>query len=166
MCCTLFHQLKISVCQRLRQHELSGCIRVKDINIRRRGIVDVLCDPFTGIGIAYLEANSRRWDDLPGFRVFFDDLNEGLKGGVVDEIPIHLAVFAHIHVKGRHQLRAFPALGLFYREHAVRQLLCFSKTEFITNKDISFRLLCFCIAARTLEEHLELGAFFRRFDLS
>ena len=47
----------------------------------------MLCDPFTGIGIAYLEANSRRWDDLPGFRVFFDDLNEGLKGGVVDETP-------------------------------------------------------------------------------
>ena len=57
----------------------------------------MLCDPFTGIGIAYLEANSRRWDDLPGFRVFFDDLNEGLKGGVVDEIPIPRRLRSHTH---------------------------------------------------------------------
>ena len=60
-----------------------------------------------GVGVPHLEADPRRGDDLSGFAVLFDNLNQCLKGGVVDEIALGVRVFFDENVEGGHQRRAF-----------------------------------------------------------
>ena len=70
-----------------------------------------------------------------------------------------------IHFKVVHQLTAFPALGLADDIGAVGQLLRLSKAVLIADKNIALGFPGVFIAARSFQEHLELRAGFRGFDL-
>ena len=160
----LLDDLIIAVGQLFGQHELAGDIGVIGVDVHRRRVVDVLHDIFAGIGIAHLEADARRRDDLAGFRVLLDDLNKCFVRGIVDEKAINLAVLADIDIEGFKQLLAFPALGLLHGVCAVRQILGFGKAILIAYKDISLGFLGIFIAARRFQIYLKFRTDFGRFD--
>ena len=165
VCGTLFDQFVISIRKRFRHHQLAGGIGVVGVDIHRRRVVDMLHDIFACICISHLESDSTGGDNFSGFDVLLDNLNQGFKGSVIDEVAVYLAVLIHEHIEGRHQFLAVPAFGLFYRIEAVREGFRFSIAVFITYKDIPFRFFGVGITAGRLEEYLEFSAFFRRFDL-
>ena len=160
----MLDDLIIAVGQLFGQHELAGDIGVIGVDVHRRRVVDVLHDIFAGIGIAHLEADARRRDDLAGFRVLLDDLNKCFVRGIVDEKAINLAVLADIDIEGFKQLFAFPALCLTHGVFAVRQVFGFGKAVLIANKDVPFGFLGIFIATRRFQIHLKFRAFFGRFD--
>ena len=160
----LLDDLIVTVGQLFGHHELAGDIGVIGVDVHRCGIVDVLHDIFAGIGVAHLEADTRRRDDLAGFRVLLDDLYKCFVRGIVDEEAINLAVLADIDIEGFKQFFAFPALCLTHGVFAVRQILGFGKAVLIAYKDISLGFLGVFIAACSFQIHLKFRAFFGRFD--
>ena len=160
----MLDNLIVTVGQLFGHHELAGDIGVIGVDVHRCGIVDVLHDIFAGIGVAHLEADTRRRDDLAGFRVLLDDLYKCFVRGIVDEEAINLAVLADIDIEGSKQFFAFPALCLTHGVFAVRQILGFGKAVFITYKDISFGFPGVFIATRRFQIHFKLCADLRRFN--
>ena len=121
-------------------------------------------DIFAGIGIAHLEADARRRDDLSGFRVLFDDFNKRRIRSVVDEKAIDFAVFLNKDIERCKEFLSVPALGLLHGVFAVRQILGFGKAVLIAYKDIPFGFLGVFIAARRFQIHLKFCTDFGRFD--
>ena len=160
----MLDNLIVTVGQLFREHELAGDIGVIGVDVHRCGIVDVLHDIFAGIGVAHLEADTRRRDDLAGFRVLLDDLYKCFVRGIVDEEAINLAVLADIDIEGFKQFFAFPALCLTHGVFAVRQILGFGKAILIAHKDISLGFLGVLIAACSFQIHLKFRTFFGCFD--
>ena len=150
VCGLLFYDFIMPERQRLRQHELACGIRIVSVQIHRRRVVDVLYDIFAGIGISYFKANSRRGDNLVGFHILFHNLDEGLKGRVVDEITVNLAVFAYKHIKGGQKLVAVPAFCLPHGICAVGQSFGFGIAVFVADKEITFAFFGGVIASRRL----------------
>ena len=107
----------------------------------------MLDDIFACVRISDLEPYACGRDNLTGFRVLFHDFDQGFKCGIVDKIAIDLVVFTYKHIKGRHQLPAVPAFGLFYRVYSVWEQFRLGEAIRITNKDISLCLLCIRITS-------------------
>ena len=165
VCRTLLDNLIIAVRELFGHHELTRYIGVIGVDVHRRRVVDVLHDIFARVGVAYLKANTRRRDNFTRFGVLFNNLNECLKGCVVDEEAIGFAVFLNKDIERRKQFLAFPALGLLHGVFAVRQILGFGKAVLIAYKDISFGFLGVFIAAGGGKVYLKLCTFFGCFDL-
>ena len=161
---TLLDDFIVAIGQFFGHHELARDIGVIGVDVHRRWVVDMLHDIFARIGVAHLKANTRRRDDLAGFRVLLDDLNKCFVRGIVDEKAINLAVLADIDIEGFKQLFAFPALCLTHGVFAVRQILGFGKAILIAYEDISFGFLGVLIAACSFQIHLKFRTFFGCFD--
>ena len=112
-----------------------------------------------------LEARTRIGNGIAGLRVYLDDLNEGLKVGVVDEVAIGLAVLGNEHIKVAHQLTTLPAGNLMHGIHAVGQVLALGKAVFIAGQIVPLRILCRLIAAGRFQIDGKNRAFFGRFNL-
>ena len=107
----------------------------------------MLDDIFACVRISDLEPYACGGDNLTGFRILFHDFDQGFKCGIVDKITINLVVFTYKHIKGRQQLLAVPAFGLFYRVYSVWEQFRLGKTIRITDKDISLSFLCIRITS-------------------
>ena len=112
-----------------------------------------------------LEARTRIGNGIAGLRVYLDDLNEGLKVGVVDEVAIGLAVLGNEHIKVAHQLTALPAGNLMHGVHAVGQVLALGKAVFIAGQVVPLRILCRLIAAGRFQIDGEYCTLLGSFDL-
>ena len=159
------HQLISPRFQRLRQHEPAGGGGVKGVQLHRLRVGDVLGDILSGFQVANPEPNPRQRNDFPRFRVLFHHLQLGVKGGIVDEVAVHLPLLIDIHVKGREKLRALPAFGLLHRIHPIGQPLAHGVPEFIRHQSVPFAFPGLFITASTLEEHLKHSAHFRCLNL-
>ena len=112
-----------------------------------------------------LEASTRIGNGIAGLCVHLDDLNEGLKVGVVDEVAVGLAVLSNEHIKVAHQFTALPAGNLMHGIHAVGQVLTLGKAVFITGQVVPLRILCCLIAAGRFQIDSEHRALLGSFDL-
>ena len=112
-----------------------------------------------------LEARTRIGNGIAGLRVYLDDLNEGLKVGVVDEVAIGLTVLGNEHIKVAHQLTALPAGDLMHGIHAVGQVLALDKAVFIAGQIVPLRILCRLIAACGFQIDGEYCTLLGSFDL-
>ena len=153
-----------AVLQLFRRYQIALGIGVERINGGRRRISEGHFH-LAAVRAVNLEPSPRIGDGDAGFRVHLDHLDEAGKIGVVDEVTVGLPVLCNIHLKIVHQLAAFPALGLADDIGAVGQLLRLSKAVLIADKDIALGFPGVFIAARSFQEHLELRAGFRGFDL-
>ena len=112
-----------------------------------------------------LEARTRIGNGIAGLRIHLDDLNEGLKVGVVDEVAIGLTVLGNEHIKVAHQLTALPAGDLMHGIHAVGQVLALGKAVFIAGQVVPLCILCRLIAADRFQIDGEYCTLLGSFDL-
>ena len=112
-----------------------------------------------------LEARTRIGNGIAGLRIHLDDLNEGLKVGVVDEVAIGLTVLGNEHIKVAHQLTALPAGDLMHSIHAVGQVLALGKAVFIAGQVVPLCILCRLIAADRFQIDGEYCTLLGSFDL-
>ena len=112
-----------------------------------------------------LEARTRIGNGIAGLRIHLDDLNEGLKVSVVDEVAIGLAVLGNEHIKVAHQLTTLPAGNLMHGVHAVGQVLALGKAVFIAGQIVPLRILRRLIAAGRFQIDGEYCTLFGSFDL-
>ena len=82
---TLLDDFIIAVRQLFGHHELACYIGVIGVDIHRRRVVDMLHNIFARVGVTHLKANAGGRDNFTRFGVLFNNLNECLKGCVVDE---------------------------------------------------------------------------------
>ena len=112
-----------------------------------------------------LEARTRIGNGIAGLRIHLDDLNEGLKVSVVDEVAIGLAVLGNEHIKVAHQLTALPAGDLMHGIYAVGQVLALGKAVFIAGQVVPLCILCRLIAAGRFQIDGKNRVFFGSFNL-
>ena len=117
------------------------------------------------IGLVNLESSTRIRNGIAGFCVHFDNLNEGLKVGIVDEIAIDFAIRRNQHIEICNQFATFPTGNLVNGIDTVRHFLSLGKTMFITGEVITLGFLSCIIAACRFEIYAELCTLFGGFNL-
>ena len=160
----LFEGVALAKLQLLRRDEHAGVIGVEGVD---GGDLRIGKGHFHlgAVRTEDLEARTRIGNGIAGLRVYLDDLNEGLKVGVVDEVAVGLAVLGNEHIKVAHQLTALPAGDLMHGIHAVGQVLALGKAIFIAGQVVPLCILCRLIAACGFQIDSEHSTFFGSFDL-
>ena len=154
-----------AVLQRFGGDEEAILVGVEGVDFGDLGIGEGLLDQ-SAVGIVNLESGTCVGDDLAGFCIDLNDLQEGLKGGIIDDEAVDFAVFADEHIEVCHQLTAVPAGDLVNRVDAIGQFLGLGEAVLITGQIIPFRFLGGIVAACGLQVDTEHGTRLRGFNLS
>lgn len=117
------------------------------------------------VRVINLEARTGIRNSLSGFCVLLHDLDEAVKGGIVDKVAISRPILRNEHIKVGHQLAALPAGYLMDGVDAVRHILGLCKAVFVTGEIITLGSLCAIIGACDFQIHGKLSTIFGSFNL-
>ena len=160
----LDNRVSLSKGQLFRRDKRTFCIGVEHINGGGRRVSEGHC-----YGVAFriinLEACTGVRNGLAGFSVLLHDLDEAVKGCIVDKVAISRPILRNEHIKVGHQFAAFPAGHLMDGVDAVRHILGLGKAVFITGEIITLGVLGNLVAACGFQVHSKLCAAFGCFNL-
>ena len=160
----LDNRVPLSKGQLFRRNKRTFCIGVEHINGGGRRVSEGHCYG-VAVRVINLEACTGIRDGLAGFCVLLHDLDEAVKGCIVDKVAISRPILRNEHIKVGHQLAAFPAGNLMDGVDAVRHILGLSKAVFITGEIITLGVLGDLVAACGFQVHSKLCPAFGCFNL-
>ena len=160
----LDNRVSLSKGQLFRRNKRTFCIGVEHINGGGRRVSEGHCYGIT-VRVINLKSRTGVRNGLAGFCVLLHDLDEAVKGCIVDKVAISRPILRDEHIKVGHQLAAFPAGNLMDGVDAVRHILGLGKAVFITGEIITLGILGNLVAASGFQIHRKLGTIFGCFDL-
>ena len=160
----LDNRVSLSKRQLFRRDKRTFCIGVEHINGGGRRVSEGHCYGIT-VRVINLESCAGVRNGLSGFCVLLHDLDEAVKGCIVDKVSISRPILRNEHIKVGHQLAALPAGHLMDGVDAIRHILCLSKAVFITGEIITLGVLGNLVAACGFQVHSKLCAAFGCFNL-
>ena len=160
----LDNRVSLSKGQLFRRDKRTFCIGVEHINGGGRRVSEGHC---YGVAVRVINLESRTGvrDGLSGFCVLLHDLDEAVKGCIVDKVAISRPILRNEHIKVGHQFAAFPAGHLMDGVYAVRHILGLGKAVFVAGEIITLGSLCAIIGACGFQIHGKLSTIFGCFDL-
>ena len=160
----LDNRVPFSKGQLFRRDKRTFCIGVEHINGGGRRVSEGHRHGIA-VRVINLEACTGVRNGLSGFCVLLHDLDEAVKGGIVDKVAISRPILRNEHIKVGHQLAALPAGYLMDGVDAVRHILGLCKAVFVTGEIITLGSLCAIIGACDFQIHGKLSTIFGCFDL-
>ena len=160
----LDNRVPLSKGQLFRRDKRTFCIGVEHINGGGCRVGEGHCYG-VAVRVINLEACTGIRDSLAGFCVLLHDLDEAVKGCIVDKVAISRPILRNEHIKVGHQFAAFPAGHLMDGVDSVRHILGLGKAVFITGEIIPLGVLGNLVAACGFQVHSKLSAAFGCFNL-